>query len=184
MDIYINWVNQNPIISACVQFGILGPIGEIIAASIIARRPALPCSPLQLLGKAVAWAVLGVVIKYGFAGMKGFTNALLNYQTTANVSMPLLPAWFSSGIGYAFAVSVFTNILFGPQMMLFHRLEDNLILGTKGYAGMDKAIKTLIWFWIPAHTVTFSLPAPFQIGLAALWGLVLGIILGFSKKTV
>ncbi|MHB1482983.1 MAG: hypothetical protein ACYCXH_11775, partial [Bellilinea sp.] len=81
----------------------------------------------------------------------------------------------------AFAVSLFTNILFGPQMMAFHRLEDNLILGKKGFAGITRAWWTLIWFWIPAHTITFALPADYQIGLAAVWSLVLGIILGSSK---
>jgi hypothetical protein len=169
MDAYIQWVSQNPILSAFVQFAILGPLGEIIARSIVAKRPALPCSPLQMLGKVFAWAILGVVIKYGFAGMKGFVDALLGNQ--------MLPAWFSSGIARAFAISVFTNVLFGPQMMLFHRFEDNLILRTKSYSGIEKAFKTLIWFWIPAHTITFCLPAPYQIGLAALWGLVLGVIL-------
>ncbi|MDO9695544.1 MAG: hypothetical protein Q7W56_12510, partial [Candidatus Latescibacteria bacterium] len=71
---------------------------------------------------------------------------------------------------------------FGPQMMAFHRWEDNLILRRHGYAGITTAWWTLVWFWIPAHTVTFSLPADYQIGLAALWGLVLGVILGLSKK--
>jgi len=175
MDAYVQWVSQNPIFSACVQFAVLGPIGEIVAASLVTKRPALPCSRLQMLGKVAAWAILGVVIKYGFAGMKGFTAALSAHH--------MLPGLFSAGIGFAFAVSVFTNLLFGPQMMLFHRFEDNLILGTKGYAGMEKALKTLLWFWIPAHTITFCLPTPFQIGLAALWGLVLGVILGFSKKS-
>jgi hypothetical protein len=174
MGAYVYWVKQNLILSACVQFAILGPLGEIIAASLVAKRPALPCSWLQMLGKASAWAVLGVVIKYGFVGMKGFTEALLGKH--------MLPAWFSGGIGNAFAVSVFTNVLFGPQMMLFHRFEDNLVLRGNGYAGMMKPIMTLLWFWIPAHTITFCLPDEFQIGLAALWGLVLGIILGLSKK--
>jgi len=175
MDAYIQWVSQNPIFSACVQFAILGPIGEIVAASLVNKRLAIPCSRMQMLGKVAAWAILGVVIKYGFAGMKGFTTALLEHQ--------MLPMWLSGGIGFAFALSVFTNVLFGPQMMLFHRFEDNLILGTKSYAGMEKALKTLLWFWIPAHTVTFWLPTPFQIGLAALWGLMLGVILGFSKQS-
>ncbi|MDR0498147.1 MAG: hypothetical protein LBH03_00230 [Holophagales bacterium] len=175
MDAYIQWVSQNPIFSACVQFAILGSLGEIVAASVVNKRPALPCSWLQMLGKVVAWAILGVVIKYGFAGMKGFTTALLDHH--------MLPRLFSDGAGFAFALSVFTNGLFGPQMMLFHRFEDNLILGAKGYAGIEKALKTLLWFWIPAHTITFCLPTPFQIGLAAIWGLVLGLILGLSKKS-
>jgi hypothetical protein len=174
METYAAWVSQNPILSAAIQFAILGTLGEVISASLQAKRPALPCTTLQLLGKVFAWALLGVIIKYGFAGMKGFTAALLEHK--------LLPAFLGSGIGWAFAVSTFTNVLFGPQMMAFHRLEDNLILRRKGFAGITTAWKTLLWFWIPAHTVTFSLPTDYQIGLAALWSLALGVIMGLTKK--
>jgi len=174
MQAYAAWVTQNPILSAAIQFAILGTLGEIISASLLMNRPALPCTPLQLLGKVFAWALLGVVIKYGFAGMKGFTSALLEHK--------MLPAFLGSGICWAFAVSVFTNVLFGPQMMTFHRVEDNLILRRKGFSGITTAWFTLIWFWIPAHTLTFSLPADYQIGLAALWSVVLGLIMGLTKK--
>jgi len=78
-------------------------------------------------------------------------------------------------------VSLFTNLLFGPQMMAFHRVEDNLIMGESGFKGIQRAWWTLIWFWIPAHTVTFCLPTEYQIGLAAVWGMVLGLILGLTK---
>lgn len=174
METYTNWVVTYPLLSAAIQFAILGTLGEIISTSIQRKKFSLPCSGLQLIGKVIAWAVLGIVIKYGFAGMKGFTHALLDHH--------MIPAIFGSGLGWAFAVSVFTNILFGPQMMAFHRIEDNLILGEKGFDGITKAWWTLIWFWIPAHTITFWLPANYQIGLAAIWSLVLGLIMGFTKK--
>ena len=101
-----------------MQFAILGPMGEVVAASILKKRLVLPCSPLKMLEKVLAWAILGVVIKYGFVGMKGFTKALLEYRTASGVPMPLLPAWFSSGVGLAFATSVFTNLLFGKPLCL------------------------------------------------------------------
>jgi hypothetical protein len=173
MESYFQWVINNPLVSAAVQFGILGTIGEIISCSIRARKFALPGLWYQVAAKVIAWAVLGIIIKYGFTGMKGFTRALLDHQ--------MLPSIFDSGIGWAFAVSVFTNLLFGPQMMFFHRLEDNLILWKWNLAGLTTAWWTLLWFWIPAHTVTFSLPAEYQIGLAAVWSVVLGLILGLSK---
>jgi hypothetical protein len=66
-------------------------------------------------------------------------------------------------------------------MMAFHRLEDNIIARTWNWSGLQKAWWTLIWFWIPAHTITFSLPVEYQIGLAAIWSLVLGIIMGLTK---
>jgi hypothetical protein len=174
MEFYLNWVTSYPLLSAAIQFAFLGTLGEIISFSIQKKKLLIPCSWLQLLAKVFAWAILGIVIKYGFAGMKGFTQSLLDHE--------LLPAFLGTGLGWAFAVSVFTNVFFGPQMMVFHRLEDNLILGQKGFQGITNAWKTLIWFWIPAHTITFLLPSDLQISLAALWSLVLGIIMGATKK--
>ncbi len=69
---------------------------------------------------------------------------------------------------------------FGPQMMFFHRLEENLIFWEWNMEGLIAAFKTSIWFWIPAHTITFILPTKYQIGLAVLWSIVLGIILGLT----
>lgn len=173
MTIYAEWVLANPIWSAIVHFAILGTLGEIASVSIVRKRLSWPGNALQTLGKMAAWALLGIVIKYGFAGMKGFTQALLDQH--------LLPAFLASGIGWAFAVSVLTNLFFGPQMMFFHRLEDNLIAWEWNLAGLTTAWWTLIWFWIPAHTVTFALPLAYQIPLAALWSVVLGVIMGATK---
>lgn len=174
MDSYRLWVLAHPLLSAAIQFGLLGTLGELAAASLRARRPTLPCTALQMLAKVLAWALLGLVIKGGFVGMKGFTQALLDHH--------LLPSVLSSGLGWALALSTLTNVFFGPQMMLFHRLEDNLILGQRGFEGMAPALRTLLWFWIPAHTLTFCLPPEFQIGLAALWSLALGLILGLNSR--
>jgi hypothetical protein len=174
MSDYLQWVRDNPLLSAAIQFAILGTLGEVISSSLRKRRFALPCNWIQLVGKVIAWALLGLIIKYGFTGMKGFTKALLEHN--------LLPQFMADGIGWAFAVSLLTNVFFGPQMMFFHRLEDNLILWQWNTKGLTRAWWTLIWFWIPAHTVTFSLPPDYQIGLAAVWSLALGLILGLSKR--
>jgi hypothetical protein len=172
MDWYLNWVSGQPLQSAFVQFAILGTFGECLSHTIRRRKLTLGCTPLQLLGKILAWGVLGLVIKYGFAGMRGFVAALLEHQ--------LLPEIFAGGIAGAFAVSVCTNVFFGPQMMAFHRLEENVLLRQWNWSGLPKAWFTLVWFWIPAHTVTFSLPRDYQIGLAALWSVALGLIMGLT----
>jgi hypothetical protein len=174
MNAYTTWVIDNPLLSAAVQFGLLGTLGEIISKSLQARRPRLPGTRMQSLGKILAWALLGLVIKYGFTAMRGFTQALLEHH--------LLPGYFGAGFGWALALSVLTNTFFGPQMMAFHRFEDNLILHRRGYQGITGAWWTLVWFWIPAHTITFSLPKDYQIGLAALLSVALGVIMGFSRK--
>ena len=43
--------------------------------------------------------------------------------------------------------------------------------------------KTVPIFWIPAHTLTFLLPSEYQVMLAALLSVALGIILNLRKKT-
>ena len=47
---------------------------------------------------------------------------------------------------------------------------------------MITALKSIVWFWIPAHTVTFMLPDVYRIGLAAVWSVVLGVILGYAAS--
>lgn len=170
---YIGWVRAHPIFSAAVQFAILGTIGELISHWVRKKRFLLPCSLMQLAGKVLAWALLGVVIKYGFTGMRGFTQSLFGHR--------LLPQFLATGVGWSFSMSTLTNLFFGPQMMFLHRLEDNLILREWNFRGLTTAWWTLLWFWIPAHTITFALPNEYQIGLAAVWSLVLGLILGLSK---
>jgi hypothetical protein len=87
-----------------------------------------------------------------------------------------------NSLGRSFAISTSMNLQFGPFLVIIHRVLDNLILKDKNWDNLDKAMLSLLWFWIPAHTVTFLLPKPYQIGLAAIWSLALGIILGFYNR--
>ena len=174
MTAYTTWVAAHPLIAAAVQFGLLGTLGELLGHWSATRRGGLPCTWPQLGLKVLGWALLGVIIKFGFAGMKGFTAALVDHG--------LLPTACGAGLARAFALSTLTNTFFGPQMMVFHRLTDNLILGRRGFAGIQRAWWTLLWFWIPAHTITFSLPRDYQVGLAAVWSVALGVILGLAAR--
>ena len=42
-------------------------------------------------------------------------------------------------------------------------------------------MKTIPFFWLPAHTVTFMLPPEYQTSMAAALSIVLGIILSLNK---
>jgi len=175
MSAYVNWVESYPILSAIVQFAILGTIGEIISNYIRkGTKAGFPFKALELLGKMIAWAALGAIIKYAFVGFVGFHKAIMEHS--------LLPAFFALPFFRAFFISASMNILFGPQMMFFHRLEDSILAGQMGFSNMKRPILTLLWFWIPAHTVTFLLPPVFRIGPAALWSIVLGVILGWYAR--
>jgi hypothetical protein len=41
--------------------------------------------------------------------------------------------------------------------------------------------KTIPFFWIPAHTLTFILPSEYQVLFAALLGIALGLILSIAS---
>ena len=156
---------MNPVLSSMIKFAILGTAGEV-AAKIISRSK---ISILRTLYSVVVWAILGAVIKYAFVGFDGFVNALL-----AENLLPHGRFW------EAFFKSVFINVMFGPWLIILHRLLDNLIVkpGTIKKEGLIGAMLTLLWFWIPAHTITFMLPPHQRITLAAIWSFVLGLILG------
>jgi hypothetical protein len=87
-------------------------------------------------------------------------------------------------------------------MMTFHKITDTHILATGGtLSGLLKPIpfskilaglnwnvqwnfvfkKTIPFFWIPAHTITFLMPADFRVLFAALLGIVLGVILALAN---
>ena len=161
---------------AIIQFAILGTLGEHVAAWVINKRVFLPFKPVTVLWKMVVWAILAVCIKYAFAGNKGFVAELVDHSLLSQ-----LCGKSGNRILHAFTLSVMINFQFGIFLVLFHRVLDNLIAKVKNWQNLDKAIYSLIWFWIPAHTVTFSLPKVYQIGLAALWSVALGGILGFLK---
>ena len=174
MNVYISLVQAHPILTAMAQFALLGTMGELVSKWLVSRRFFLPFTPGVSLLKALGWAALAVCIKYAFVGFVAFTDGLVVHGFLPEPGV----------VGRAFLISAFMNLQFGPFLVICHRLIDNAIEGRTNWGGLDKAFLSLLWFWIPAHTVTFLLPPDFRIGLAAVWSLALGLILGFysAKK--
>lgn len=174
MQWYVNIVKEYPIISAMIQFAILGTLGEVVSYKLRGGK-GYPFSLMVTLGKMLGWAILAVMIKYAFTGFTGFVQALLEQGMLPEATAKMTTL-------FAFFKSFFTNLMFGPILVFTHRLFDNIIEGKRNWAHLKGALLILLWFWVPAHTVTFALPPVFQMGLAALWSLVLGIFLGFFAK--
>ena len=169
MEPYIKLVTAYPILTAMAQFAALGTLGDMVSKWLAERKFFMPFGARTLLLKMLEWAALAVCIKYAFVGFNAFVDGLAGHA--------LLPPM--GPLGRAFAVSVAMNLQFGPFLVILHRLLDNAIAGKRNWANLDKGFLSLLWFWIPAHTVTFTLDKPFQIGLAAVWSVALGFILGF-----
>jgi hypothetical protein len=178
IDLYLHLLKQHPLISSAVQVGILGMFGEILAGKIrLGKWYFWGPGPFRFLAKVLVWAFLGITFKYAFTGFFGFVDALIHkgfWFEAANHNKFLM----------ALSVSTFTNLIFAPVMMLFHRWTDNYIESKEmDWKSLEKAWGTIIWFWIPAHTLTFSLPSHLQVGLAAIWAIALGIILGIFARS-
>lgn len=115
---------------------------------------------------------------------------------------------FDQGFGMeriitAFSISTFMNLIFAPVFMTLHKITDTHIITNGGtLSGFLKPIqfhkifpslnwfvqwdfvfkRTIPFFWIPAHTITFLLPGEYRIAFAAILGVVLGIFLALAAQ--
>ena len=165
-----------PYISSAIKFLILGSLGEYIGAVIKTNWNLKPYTFLKFLPKLLIWAILGFLIKWIFAS---FTLLVV-----AQANAGLLPKLFAikGSFLFALAVSIEMNLLFTPFLMFLHRLLDNIFDKKLNFKGLEKALLTIFWFWIPAHIITFTLPINFQIIFAGFLSIMLGIILAYSSK--
>jgi len=178
MEFYISLVSTHRIIMAMIQFAILGTLGEFVSRWIVNKKINIPFPFALVIWKMIVWSILAVCIKYAFIGFEGFVDALVNSK------YHLLPQMFleDQKLPRALAISFMMNVQFGVLLVLLHRVLDNLVIKNKNWKGLDKAMYSLLWFWVPAHTFTFMLSPEYRIGLAAIWSVVLGLILGFFNK--
>ncbi|SMB81863.1 Mpv17 / PMP22 family protein [Desulfonispora thiosulfatigenes DSM 11270] len=186
-EIFVNFTTNHPYIGGFFKFGILATMGELLAIRISTRDWKKPSG---LIYRAIIWGLLGVVITLMFqvfaVGVKGA------------LASGYLPGG-DSAIAFAFLVSTIMNLFFAPIFMAFHRYTDtyiDLYYEGKKNITVDNVVSRIDWtgfvsfvilktvpfFWIPAHTVTFMLPPEYRVLMAAFLSIALGAILAFAKK--
>jgi len=172
MSFYIDFVTEYPLGSAMLQFAILGTLGDVFSKWMQRGAIYSPYKLNVLFLKMLEWALLAITIKYAFIGFQGFVDSLVSHHFLPELNL------FSN----ALLISVTMNLQFGLLLVILHRFLDNLIAKQNNWKNIEKGMFSLVWFWIPAHTITFMLDKPFQIGLAAIWSVVLGFILGYYNR--
>lgn len=186
-ETFLTLTKTHPYISGFVKFGLLASMGELLVVRIMTKSYT---APKGFIAKIIIWGFIGVLITLMFnvfaVGVKGA------------LAKGLLPGGDSK---YAFAifVSVIMNCIFAPTFMAFHRYTDTYIdLYSDGKRGIKTTdvtsiidwngfvsfvlVKTVPFFWIPAHFITFMLPASYRVLMAALLSIALGAILSFAKR--
>lgn len=190
----------HPYWMAFVKFAILATFGEMLALRIKSGK--YYTSGFGIFPRMVIWGLFGVWIAFG---MKVFATGVP--VVVEKIGVPgLVAAMGGSFSGWklfgAFCISTMMNTSFAPVFMTVHKVTDTHIMQYHGkvkclIAPMDvKRIfpklnwdiqwnfvfkKTIPLFWIPAHTLTFSLPADYQVLTAALLSVALGLILAFAS---
>ena len=181
-----------PALLAFVKFALLATGGEILAWRI--KHKTYHLNGFGLLPKTLLWGIFGIIIYWAF-GIFG-SGVPKTFPFLGTLQEP----W--RNILSAFAISLFLNLIFSPIFMLTHHLTDRFITANHGAFpirsfNMLAALKAIDWermwgfvftktipfFWIPAHTITFILPAEWRMIFAACLSVVLGIILGSVNKT-
>jgi hypothetical protein len=183
---YLELTAAHPLLAAFVQFALLGTLGEVLSRMLRARRRGFPFGPLRTLLKVCGWGLLGIYIKFMF------TVAVAGLEAVAGHGYPPAALAAREGAGLwsnALALSVVLNVMLGPSMMSLHRLLDNAIDRaldgrSAGWQGLAGSIGTLVWIWIPLHTITFCTPSEVRIGIAAVLSLVLGLVMGAFARPV
>ena len=185
---------------AFIKFAILATTGEIIGLRIKTGKYTQP--GFGVFPRAVVWGFLGITIKFAFIIFASGTPGFLEYMGMHNAKEIFSGSLTPSKLLIAFSISAAMNLIYAPVMMTLHKITDTHILNTGGtvkglftpipftniLSGLNWEVqwnfvfkKTIPFFWIPAHTITFLMPPDFRVLFAALLGIVLGIILAFAN---
>jgi hypothetical protein len=205
---YESFNTEHPFLISFIKFAILSTLGEIIGLRI--RTGQYLQNGFGIIPRALVWGFLGIGIKMAFVifgegapRMLALMGVTFPYGNPAEI---LKPDFFSTFSGLqlltAFTVSATMNTFFAPVFMTIHKITDTHILNTGGtLSGFFKPInvgkimhginwkvqwnfvfkRTIPLFWIPAHTLTFLLPAEYRILFAAFLGIILGILLSLAS---
>ena len=196
---------EHPYFIGFLKFAILATMGESIGLRL--REGVYNKPGFGLIPRAIVWGFLGLTIVMAFKIFSAGAPVFLKTLGIPGAAESLAGPMTGLRILTAFTISATLNLIYAPVMMTLHKITDTHIIRNGGtVSGLFKPIqmgdiiskldwkvqwnfifkKTIPFFWIPAHTVTFLLPVEFQVLFAALLGIALGVILSLgvlmSKK--
>jgi len=189
----------HPYLMAFAKFSILATIGEMIGLRI--KNGYYLNNEFGLIPRMLVWGILGVGIASAMRIFAIGTPQLLESYGIDGVCESMKGGLSFKHILGAFSISVAMNCIFAPLFMTFHKITDTHISSFKGSLvsiispiELSNIITNLNWkvqwnfvfkktipfFWIPAHTITFLLPPEYRVLMAASLGVALGILLSIA----
>ncbi|MFI3258899.1 MAG: Mpv17/PMP22 family protein [Rikenellaceae bacterium] len=198
-EIYDQLNMAHPYCLAFLKFGILSTFGEMLGLRIKSGKYTFP--EFGAMPRAILWGFYGVWIAIA---MKTFANgapAMVQSLGVDGVVEAMRGGFSYPKLLGAFSISVMMNSVFAPVFMTLHKITDAHIVANGGsikcllkpinmgeqFAKLDWQTqwgfvfkRTIPLFWIPAHTITFMLPAEYQVLFAAALSIVLGVLLSIA----
>ncbi len=197
---YDRLYSSYPFTGSFIKFAILATTGELIGLRIKTGR--YFAAGFGILPRAVVWGVLGLTIQAAFIIFAAGVPVLLEFAGAGGALASMTGPLTLVKAGVAFSISLLLNIFYAPVLMTAHKVTDSHIESTGGtvrglFSKMDissilKGIdwnthwgfvlkKTIVFFWIPAQTINFLMPEQFRVLIAAIYGIILGMILAFAS---
>lgn len=189
-DVFRTLSGTHPYVMGFIKFALLALSGELIAVRMAKGEFSLPP---YTWARFIIWGVIGVWITYMMKIFFIATGVLMEKGLLPNAENPIFYTFL-----HALYTSITMNLGFGPTFMALHKISDTYLALRKEEKGVTLGqtvsavdwkgfwtftiLKTVPLFWIPAHTLTFMLPEEYQVMLAALLSVALGVILNLRKK--
>lgn len=199
-DFYNTFNKEHGMIMSFIKFAILATMGESVGLRI--KEGVYNKNGFGIIPRAIVWGFLGLTIKMSFVIFATGTPGFIEYLGMKNASEVFKGAFTLNKLLIAFSISASMNLIYAPVMMTLHKITDMHILANRGtvkglfthikfkehFVNLDWKTqwnfvfkKTIPFFWIPAHTITFLMPSEFRVLFAALLGIALGMILSIAS---
>ncbi len=197
---YKSFNAEHGFIMAFLKFGILATAGEMLGLRIKTGQYSAP--GFGILPRAAVWGLLGVWIAIAMKVFAAGSPAIVQYLGVEGAVEAMKGGFSVQKLLGAFAISLLMNTSFAPVFMTIHKITDTHIVNNDGKLSalitpipFGKLLASLNWnvqwsfvfkktipfFWVPAHTITFMLPADMQVLFAALLGIALGVLLAIAS---
>lgn len=184
---FMGFTGAHPYIGGFIKFSILATMGDLLGTRLVKGDYVIPKG---LIYRAMIWGFLGMMISLVFIVFMEGVGIAQKAKLLPFEGYILAQAFFGSSI---------MNLSFGPMLSIFHKFLD-LIVDTK-YEHKEKItlsklvdkvnwrsmvefnwVKTCVLFWIPVHTIVFTLPKEYRVLVSAFLSIALGILLSIAKN--
>ena len=199
------------LITSFLKFGLLSTLGESLGLRIgegVYNKPGFGLLPRAIVWGFLGIGIKMAFVIFA-SGTPILLEHYLGLQTAVkSMQQPDITDAIQAGLGgsriiTAFAISTFMNLIFAPVFMTLHKITDVHIINNGGklrgflspipfgkifpslnwFVQWDFVFKrTIPFFWIPAHTITFLLPPQYRLVFAAMLGVVLGMLLAIAAQ--